>query len=139
MLRAELEKNLRGFVCRFSNVRIPAVHAALDRLSVHVPQASSNLALQLILRFGLPATPVNFCLQERPKVLNWASLGDNGGFDSGAARTGSQAHFPRGFAASALELELYQGPPGTCGSLHQLSSVLHIRFADVELSGQRVP
>ena len=93
ILCAELEKNLRRFVGRFSNVRLPAVHAASNRLPVHVPQASSDPALQLILRFGLPTTPVNVCLQESPKVLNWAGLRDNGGFDSGAAHTGSQAHF----------------------------------------------
>ena len=95
MLHAESEKNLRRFVGRFSNVRLPAVHAASDRLQVNVPQASSDPALQLILRFGLPATPVNVCLQESPKVLNWASLGDKEGFISGAARTGYQARFPQ--------------------------------------------
>ena len=35
--------------------------------------------------FRLAGHPVNRSLQESPKVLNWAGLGDNGGFDSGAA------------------------------------------------------
>ena len=66
----ELEKNLRRFVGRFAYVRLWAIHEASDRLPVHVPQASSDPTLQLNLRSGLPATPVNFCLQESPKVLN---------------------------------------------------------------------
>ena len=138
MLRAELEKNLRRFAGHFSNVRLPAVHANSDRLPVHVPQASSDPALQLILRFGLPATPVYFCLQESPKVLNWASLGDNGGFDSGVARTVSQAHFPQ---PGSLPLLLSWSSIRGLLVLHTsfLQYMMHIRLADVELPGQRVP
>ena len=140
MLRAELEKNLRRFVGRFSNVRLPAVHAASDRLPVHVMQASSDPAFQLILRFGLPATPVN-CLQESPKVLNCASLGDNGGFESGAARTGSQAHFPQpGSLPLLLSWSSIRGLLALV-VLHTsfLQYMMHIRLADVELPGQRGP
>ena len=141
MLCAELEKNLRRFVGRFSNVLLPAVHPASNRLPIHVPQTSSAPALQLILRFGLPATPINFCLQESPKVLNWASLGGNGGFDSGAARTESQAHFPQ-----PCSLPLLLSGSSIRGLLalvvlHTsfLQYMTHIRLADVELPGQRVP
>ena len=141
MLRAELEKNLRRFVGRLSNVRLPAVHAASDRLPVLVPQTSSNPALQLILRFGLLATPVNCCLQESPKVLILVSLGDNGGFDSGAARTGSQDHSPQpGLLPLLLSWSSIRGLL-TLVVLHTsfLQYMMHIRLADVELPGQRVP
>ena len=143
MLRAELEQNLRRFVGRFSNVRLPEVHAASDRLPVHFPQASSNPALQLINHFDLPATPVNFCLQESPNVLNWASLGDNGGFDSGAARTGSQAHFPQpGSLPLLLSWSSIRGLLAlVLVVLHTgfLQHMMHIRLAGDELLGQRVP
>ena len=139
MLRAELEKNLKRFVGHFLNVRLPGVHAASDRLPVHFPQASSNPALQLILHFGLPANPINFCLQESPKVLNWASLGDNGGFHSGAARTGSQAHFPQpGSLPLLLSWICIRGLLALV-VLHAsfLQYMMHIRLADVELPGPK--
>ena len=74
-------------------------------------------------------------------MLNWASLGDNGGFDSGAAHTEFQAHFPR---PGSLPLLL------SCSSIRGLLALvvlhtsflqhmMHIRLADVELPGQRVP
>ena len=145
MLCAELEKNLRRYVGRFSHVRLLEVHAASDRLPVLVLQASSDSALQLILHFDLPSTPVNSCLQESPKVLNWASLRDNWasfwGFDSGAARTGSQAHFPQpGSLPLLLSWSSIRGLLALV-VLHTsfLQDMMHIRLADVELPGQRVP
>ena len=141
MLRAELEKNLRRFVGRFAYVRLWAIHEASDRLLVHVPQASSDPTLQLILRSGLPATPVNFCLRESPKVLNWASLGDNGRFDAVAACTGFQAYFPQpGALPLLLSCSCSRGLLAFV-VLHKsfLQYMVHVRLADVELLGQRVP
>ena len=74
-------------------------------------------------------------------MLNWASLGDNGGFDSGAAHTGSQARYPQpGSLPLLLRWSSIRGLLALV-VLHTsfLQYMMHIRLADVELSGQRVP
>ena len=136
MLRADLEKNLRRFVDRFSNVCLQALHAALDSLPVHVPQALTNLALQPILRFSLPATPVNFCLQESSKVLNWWA------WDlKGLMRRCTHGIFLSRVCCPCSWAGVVSGAFLPLLVLHTsfLQHMIHIRLADVELPGQRSP
>ena len=74
-------------------------------------------------------------------MLSWASLGGNTGFDTGAARTESQAHFPQpGSLPLLLSWSSIRGLLALV-VLHTsfLQYMMHMRLADVELPGQRVP
>ena len=80
---------------------------ASDRLPVHVPQASSGPGASADTSFRLASYPCKLLPSGEPQSAQLGeALGNNGGFDSGAARTGISSSFTSaGFAASALELE----------------------------------